>query len=92
MTEWQRDPTTSVERAAAVDRGRALLRTTVVRLGEVAEVGTRDPRVLVGPFVEAMLELRTRARADKRWADSDWVRDALVAAGVEIRDTPTGSG
>ena len=32
--------------------------------------------------------MRVSARAEKRWADSDAIRDQLLAAGVEIRDTP----
>jgi cysteinyl-tRNA synthetase len=40
--------------------------------------------------VELLLELRAQARADKRWAESDAIRDGLVAASVEVRDTPEG--
>ncbi len=70
-----------------LDRGRSTLRSMVVRLGQLAEGGARDPRDLVGPFVEAMLEIRTEARADKRYADADSLRNRLTALGVEIRDT-----
>jgi hypothetical protein len=73
------------------DRGRAALRSMVVRLGDVAVGGARDPREVVGPFVEALLDVRRSARADKRYADSDAVRDALVGLGVEVRDTPAGT-
>ena len=52
--------------------------------------GATDPRTIVGPFVDALLELRARARAARDFATSDRVRDCLVAAGVEVRDTPTG--
>jgi cysteinyl-tRNA synthetase len=44
----------------------------------------------VRPLVELLLALRAQARADKRWADSDTIRDGLAAAGVEVRDTPDG--
>lgn len=87
LRTWARDTTNTAERFAATERGAAALRTMVVRLGELAEVGTRDPREVVGPFVDALLGLRQSARAEKRWADSDAIRDALLAAGVEIRDT-----
>ena len=63
----------------------------VVRLGDVARVGVRDPRDLIGPYVEALLELRGRAREVRDYALSDLVRDRLVAAGVEVRDTPEGA-
>jgi cysteinyl-tRNA synthetase len=62
----------------------------VVRLGELAEAGARDPREAVGPFVEALLDLRQQARERRDYAASDWVRDRLLAAGVEVRDTPGG--
>ncbi len=63
----------------------------IVRLGEAAETGVRDPRVVVGPFVEALLDARRQARADGRWADADNLRDQVVAAGVEVRDTAGGT-
>jgi hypothetical protein len=72
------------------DRARQLLRSCVVRLGELAHVGTRDPHEQVGRYVEALLELRGRARAAKDYATSDLVRDRLVSAGVEVNDTPDG--
>jgi cysteinyl-tRNA synthetase len=37
-----------------------------------------------------LLELRSRARTARDFATSDLVRDRLVAAGVEVRDTPDG--
>ncbi|HEX2274027.1 MAG TPA: hypothetical protein VHG90_09160 [Acidimicrobiales bacterium] len=73
------------------DRGRAALRSMIVRLGEAAQEGMRDPRTVVGPFVDALLDARARAREDRRWADSDAIRDRLIAAGVEVRDTPEGT-
>ncbi|HET7719361.1 MAG TPA: hypothetical protein VFK43_05285 [Acidimicrobiales bacterium] len=74
-----------------MDRGRAGLRSMIVRLGEAAEVGLRDPREAVGPFVEALLDARRLARAGGRWADADSLRDRLLAAGVEVRDTAEGT-
>ena len=73
------------------DRARAALRSMIVRLGEAAQEGMRDPRTVVGPFVDALLDARARAREDRRWADSDAIRDRLIAAGVEVRDTPEGT-
>jgi hypothetical protein len=79
LVEWSRDTLQSDE----ADRARAVLRGMIVRLAEA-----HPP---VGPFVEALLDLRAAARADRRWADADAVRDALVALGVEVSDTPEGS-
>ena len=74
-----------------LDRGRAALRSMIVRLGEAAEAGLRDPRAVVGPYVDALLDARARARDERRWADSDAIRDRLVDTGVEVRDTPEGT-
>ena len=74
-----------------VDHARRILRGLVVRLGDLARVGVRDPREVIGPYVEALLELRGRARDARDYALSDLVRDRLGAAGVEVRDTPDGA-
>jgi len=87
LQDWSRDTLQSDQ----LDRGRAGLRAMVVRLGEAAETGLRDPRTLVEPFVEALLDARRQARADGRYADADGVRDRLLAAGVEVRDTAGGT-
>ena len=87
LQEWSRDTLQSDQ----LERGRAGLRAMIVRLGEAADGGLRDPRVLVAPFVEALLDARRKARMDGRWADADELRDRLLAAGVEVRDTVGGT-
>ena len=87
LHDWSRDTTQS----DLMDRGRAGLRAMVVRLGEAADVGVRDPREVLGPFVNALLDARRQARAEGRWSDADVLRDRLVAAGVEVRDTAEGT-
>jgi cyanophycinase-like exopeptidase len=87
LQAWSRDTLQSDE----LDRGRAALRAMVVRLGQLAEVGARDPRQVVGPFVEAVLGYRAEARADGRWHDADVARDQLAELGVEVRDGPNGT-
>lgn len=87
ITEWAND----IPSGDAMDRARASLRSLVVELGSMAEHGARDPREVIGPFVETMLELRTRARADRRFEESDKIRDRLESLGVEVRDTPEGA-
>ncbi|MFM9226626.1 MAG: hypothetical protein ACKOQ1_08405 [Actinomycetota bacterium] len=59
-------------------------------LGNAAAGGVRDPREVVGPFVESMLEVRRIVRAEKRYDLSDVIRDAFTALGVEVRDTSGG--
>ena len=41
-------------------------------------------------LVDAELQRRTTARADKDWATADAVRDRLIAAGIDVTDTPDG--
>jgi len=86
LESWSADTLTGDER----DRARAALHGMVVRLGEVAASGARDPREVLAPFVELLLEARAAARASKDWGASDRLRDGLAAAGVEVRDTPAG--
>ena len=63
----------------------------VTRLGEAADSGLRDPTEVIAPYVDALLEARQRARNEQRFTDADAIRDRLLAAGVEIRDTPSGT-
>jgi hypothetical protein len=87
LQAWKADTLQSDE----MDRARAALRGMVVRLGELAAQGARDPRKAIGPFVDLALEVRSRARSAKRWEEADQVREALVAAGVAIQDTADGT-
>ena len=69
-----------------LDNARSTFRSLIARLGEAAAGGGTDPRGIVGPFVEALLAMRTRARETQDWATADLVRDRLTEAGVEVRD------
>jgi cyanophycinase-like exopeptidase len=87
LWEWSRETFATDD----MDRARALLRSMLVRLADLARLGARDPRTLVGPLVESVLAMRRTARAEGRYADADALRDALLALGVEIRDSATGT-
>ncbi len=87
IVDWSADTLQSDER----DQARAALRRMIVRLGEVAAVGARDPRSVVAPYVEAVLAGRVAARGAQAYALADQLRDALVDTGIEIRDTPDGT-
>ncbi|MDP6667191.1 MAG: cysteine--tRNA ligase, partial [Dehalococcoidia bacterium] len=41
--------------------------------------------------IEALIQQRTAARDDKRWADADAVRDQLAEAGISISDGAEGT-
>jgi hypothetical protein len=86
IRSWSADTLQSDAREKAT----AALRSMITRLGDAATSGVRDPRDVVGPFVEAMLQMRAVVRAEKRYDLSDLIRDSFVALGVEVRDTPNG--
>lgn len=72
------------------DRARAAVRSMISQLGDASSGGLKDPREVVGPYVEAMLAVRATVRAEKRFDLSDVIRDAFANLGVEVRDTPAG--
>ena len=86
IVDWSAD----TEEMDSAEGPRAVLRQMVTRLAELAMLGVRDPREIVGPFVEVLLELREQARQQGSWALADNLRERLTAAGVEVRDTPAG--
>ena len=87
IVDWSAD----TEEMDGVEAPRAMLRRMVTRLAELAMVGARDPREVVAPFVDALIELRDQAREQGSWALADTLRDRLIAAGIEVRDTPDGA-
>lgn len=84
--DWSADTLQSDD----LPHARRILRAMVVDLAQLAGSGPGDVRGVVAPLVEAMLSMRVRAREARDWAASDAIRDALAAAGVEVRDTPEG--
>ncbi len=87
LEEWKGDTSTTDER----ERARQTLHGMIVRLGEVAVDGTRDLTKVVAPIVDVALAARVAARARKDYEASDVIRNALVAAGLEVKDTPDGA-
>ena len=73
------------------DRARAVLRGLVARLGRAAEQGLVDPADRLRPAVEPLIALREALRKDRAYTSADVIRDALAAAGIELRDTPDGT-
>ena len=87
IQEWSADTLDSDEQ----DRARDTLRRYVVRLGDLARTGAGDPKDLIAPVVDGILGLRVEMRAAGEYALADKLRDALIEAGIEVRDTPEGS-
>ena len=57
--------------------------------GEQADNNERREEAY-GKVVDMVLELRAKAKTEKNWAVSDQIRDALSAAGFEVKDTKDG--
>jgi hypothetical protein len=87
VTDWSTD----IPAGDELDRAHASLRSLILELGRLSESGARDPREVVGPYVEALLELRDAARRARRFDEADFVRERLSECGVEVRDTANGS-
>jgi cysteinyl-tRNA synthetase len=66
-------------------RAAGLIRELDNVLGVAAPAGSG-----LEPDLEAMLEARVAARAARDWAESDRLRDALLARGVAVEDTRDG--
>ncbi len=83
---WSADTLQSTD----AEYARSVLRSMVTRLAGAATGGLRDPREVVGPFVQILLDLRAQVRSDKRFDLSDLIRDRFADINVEVRDTPQG--
>ncbi|MGH8906406.1 MAG: CysS/YqeB C-terminal domain-containing protein [Egibacteraceae bacterium] len=83
MFDWSADT-----EADYMEHARAVLRRMMIQM---AEGGAHDPRGLISPFVDALVEARDWARAQGSWDVADRLRDRLNAAGVEVCDTPDGT-
>jgi cyanophycinase-like exopeptidase len=86
ITEWTADTLQSDDG----DHARRTLRGMVLELAGAARDGLADPATRVAPLVDALLERRAAARSAGDFATADAVRDRLAAAGVEVRDGPSG--
>jgi hypothetical protein len=74
------------------DDVRAAVVRQVAALARIAQAGMHEHRGLIAPHVETLLDLRRQARVERRYADADTIRDALLAAGIEVRDGSDATG
>src|SRR5690606_31781484 len=86
--QWAGD---TEEDEGGTEWGRGVMRSLVVRLGRAAVRGLSDPRDALAPAVEPLVDVRAELRRTGRFELAGAVRDALKAAGVELRDTPDGT-
>ncbi len=73
-----------------IDAGRSAL----IALGGVLGLELESGDSSVGdaaPFIDLLVQVRDRLRAEKQWALSDLIRDQLTEKGITIADGPQGS-
>jgi cysteinyl-tRNA synthetase len=87
IREWSAD----TEEDEGTDLARDVLRGLVIRLGEAAAEGVRDPDDVVRPLVDPLLSLRERLREGASYETADRIRDIVTEAGIEVHDTETGT-
>jgi cysteinyl-tRNA synthetase len=54
--------------------------------GDAQGASTDADTKTVSPFVEALLEMRNRARAQERFEEADAIRTVLGKSGIQVRD------
>lgn len=73
-----------------IEAGRSML----VRLAAILGLDMEAAGASVGdaaPFIDLLVEVRDRLRAEKQWALSDLIRDRLAEKGISIADGASGS-
>jgi cyanophycinase-like exopeptidase len=68
------------------EQARTVLRGMIGRLDELVTEGLRDPVEKLRPAVEPLVELRSMLRSQGRYDESDAIRQALAACGIQIAD------
>ena len=79
------------EEEEGTPQARAVLRSLITRLGKAAERGPGVPGDSLRAMVQPLLELRSALRREGRYDTADTIRDALAAAGLEVRDDSGGT-
>lgn len=74
-----------------ISQAREILREWIVLLGTRLSEVPKDTGDCLAPIVEEMLDLRSRFRRDRQWAEADAIRESLQRANVLVEDTPEGS-
>jgi hypothetical protein len=73
------------------EQARAVLRGMISRLDGAVTEGLRDPAARLRPAVGPLVELRSLLRTQGRYKESDAIRAALAACGVQIADSTDGT-
>jgi len=83
MAQWG----TGIEKSELADKG-SIFRFADQVLG--LDLSRPIIQKVLTSHMQKLLEERALARSEKRWSDSDRLRDELEALGLEIKDTPEG--
>ncbi|TVQ80098.1 MAG: cysteine--tRNA ligase [Bradymonadales bacterium] len=86
LFEALKDPQASVEEKTSL----LLWSDDFFALG-LQEVLSQESSETLGDEVQKLVQEREKARAEKRWADSDRIRAELLKMGYRVEDTPQGS-
>jgi cysteinyl-tRNA synthetase len=79
--------------SAALDRTSGFFRATA---GEVLAIVPEDAGAATGgpgagPFIDLLIETRTRLKQRKDFESGDWIRSRLRELGVELKDSKEGT-
>lgn len=77
---------TSASGVGAIDKTLSLIR----ELGDVLGLFTKEKKNDLDKEVEALIDERNKARAEKNWAKADEIRDRLKEMNIVLKDTPDG--
>ncbi|WMS42157.1 cysteine--tRNA ligase [Acuticoccus sp. MNP-M23] len=78
--------------ADTLDASALLLGIDVAAIRTTTTAASNNARAAIAPQVEALIADRLAARADRRFADADRIRDEIVALGVRIMDGKAADG
>ena len=70
-----------------------LKKATIMRFDEILGLSLAEwapEETTVPDHIKALAEDRRQARSEKRYSDADSLRDQIIAAGFDIKDTPKG--
>ncbi len=90
LFELVRAVNTAVEGTASAALAKACLAMIMEFADVLGLLYNRQKEEGLGDEVEALIEQRQAARKNKDFAEADRIRDALLAMGIELKDTPQG--
>ena len=85
-----RDANTAIDEGRITSSDAEGLRTVLRKIDPVLDIFPRRDKTLDSD-IEKMIQARIAARKSKNFAESDRIRDELVARGIILEDTPAGT-